>query len=52
MRYNSATDIFIHTNNNTLTKNSFDEYTNGTITIVYHDLSNIHPFYLSWKCIL
>jgi hypothetical protein len=48
--YNSATDIFIHTNNNTLTKDSFDEYTNGTITIVYHDLSNIHPFYLSWKC--
>lgn len=49
-RYNYETDIFIHTNNNELTVDIFTKYTNGKISIVFHDLSNIHPFYLTWKC--
>jgi hypothetical protein len=28
----------------------FNNYNNGNIEIIYHDLSNIHPFYLTWKC--
>ena len=28
----------------------FNEYTNGSITIICHDLTGIHPFYLTWKC--
>jgi hypothetical protein len=28
----------------------FNNYTNGCIKIIYHDLSNIDPFYLTWKC--
>jgi hypothetical protein len=28
----------------------FNNYTNGYIKIIYHNLSNIHPFYLTWKC--
>ena len=48
-KYESITDIFIHTNKN-LQEDSFNKYTNGLIQIIYHDLSNIHPFYLTWKC--
>lgn len=49
-KYEFYTDLFIHTNSTTLKKESFDKYTNGTINIICHDLSNIHPFYLTWKC--
>jgi hypothetical protein len=49
-KYEHTTDIFIHTNNNNLTTNVFSKYTNGTINIVWHDLSKIHPHYLTWKC--
>ena len=49
-KYEYTTDIFIHTNNICLEKSAFNEYTNGCITIICHDLSNIHPFYLTWKC--
>ena len=49
-KYEYTTDIFIHTNNICLEKTAFHEYTNGCITIICHDLSNIHPFYLTWKC--
>ena len=49
-KYEYTTDIFIHTNNINLEKTTFNNYTNGCITIIYHDLSNINPFYLSWKC--
>jgi len=49
-QYKYTTDIFIHTNNIDLHKGMFNNYTNGYIEIIYHDLSNIDPFYLSWKC--
>ena len=49
-KYEFYTDLFIHTNSNILKKESFDEYTSGNINIICHDLSNIHPFYLTWKC--
>ena len=28
----------------------FNKYTNGILNIIYHDLTNINPFYLTWKC--
>ena len=49
-KYEHTTDIFIHTNDADLNENAFNKYTNGIIKIIYHDLSNIHPFYLTWKC--
>ena len=48
--YLYKTDLYIHTNNKDLSINTFNNYTNGTINIIYHDLSNIHPYYLTWKC--
>jgi hypothetical protein len=48
-KYECITDIFIHTNKN-LQEDSLNKYTNGLIQIIYHDLSNINPFYLTWKC--
>ena len=29
--------------------NSLNEYKNGLINIIYHDLSNENPFFLTWK---
>ena len=49
-KYEFITDIYIHTNSKILKKEYFIEYTNGTINIIYHDLSSIHPYYLTWKC--
>ena len=49
-KYECVTDIFIHTNNSNLQESAFNKYTNGVIKIIWHDLSNINPFYLSWKC--
>jgi len=49
-QYDHPTDIFIHTNNPDLQASDFDRYTNGTIQIVWHDLTGIHPYYLTWKC--
>lgn len=49
-KYEYMTDIFIHTNNIDLHKGMFNNYTNGYIKIIYHDLLNTHPFYLTWKC--
>ena len=49
-KYEYITDIFIHTNFIDLQKEMFNNYTNGYIKIIYHDLTNIHPFYLTWKC--
>lgn len=49
-KYECITDIFIHTNNKDLMESTFIKYTNGNIKIIYHDLSNINPFYLTWKC--
>ena len=49
-KYEYTTDIFIHTNNINVQEGMFTTYTNGNIKIIYHDLSNIHPFYLTWKC--
>lgn len=48
--YELPTDIFIHTNSISLNETNFTKYTNGVIKIIYHDLSNIDPFCLSWKC--
>ena len=48
--YKYKTDIFIHTNNNELSSENFIKYNNGLINIIFHDLSNIHPYYLTWKC--
>ena len=49
--YSYKTDIFIHTNV------AFDlnfeyknKYTNGKVEVIFHDLSNENPFYLTWKC--
>ena len=49
-KYEYTTDIFIHTNNINLQERMLNNYNNGYIKIIYHDLSNIHPFYLTWKC--
>ena len=49
-KYELVTDVFIHTNNDGLTKEAFNDYSNGSLSIIYHDLSNTHPFYLTWKC--
>lgn len=49
-KYEYPTDIFIHTNVAILNECMFSEYKNGLIKIIYHDLSHIHPFYLTWKC--
>jgi hypothetical protein len=48
--YKYETDIFIHTNNKDLCENNFINYKNGLINIIFHDLSNINPYYLTWKC--
>lgn len=48
--YMYRTDIFIHTNNNSIPVDLFHTYTNGSINLVYHDLSGIHPFLLTWAC--
>jgi hypothetical protein len=48
--YEFTTDIYIHTNNISLNEYSINKYTNGCIKIIYHNLSNIHPYYLTWKC--
>jgi hypothetical protein len=49
-KYEYTTDIYIHTNVADLEESVFNKYTNGCIKIIYHDLSNINPFYLTWKC--
>ncbi len=49
-KYKFTTDLYIHTNSITLKTEDLNEYTNGSINIIYHDLSNINPFYLTWKC--
>ena len=49
-KYDYITDIFIHTNNKDLHSSALTKYTNGSIQVIYHDLSNIHPYYLTWKC--
>ena len=49
-KYEYTTDIFIHTNSIDLQEGMFNNYTNGYIKIIYHDLANINPFYLTWKC--
>jgi len=49
-KYEYTTDIYIHTNVSYLQEGTFNKYVNGYIKIIYHDLSKIHPFYLTWKC--
>jgi len=49
-KYECITDIFIHTNNINLEEDYFNKYINGSLKIIKHDLSNEHPYYLTWKC--
>jgi hypothetical protein len=46
--YEIETDIFIHTNNPNLQVTNLNAYTNGKLEIVYHDLTHIHPYFLTW----
>lgn len=48
--YKLPADIFIHTNKQDLTITNFHTYKNGTISIIWHDLSKIDPHLLTWKC--
>jgi len=48
--YEIETDVFIHTNKKDLSNELFGEYTNGVLHVIYHDLTGINPFYLTWKC--
>ena len=48
-KYPYITNIFIHTNY-PFSSNLLVPNTNGTTTIVTHDLGKEHPFYLTWKC--
>lgn len=47
--YDHTTDIFVHTNNIHVNRETFDDYSNGSLTVVHHDLSTCHPFMLTWK---
>ena len=49
--YPFETDIFVHTNiEGGLTTAMFqEENRNGTVEVVSHDLTGIHPWYLTWK---
>jgi len=49
-KYDFETDLYIHTNNEIFKKEDLNDYTNGNINIIYHNLNNIHPYYLTWKC--
>lgn len=49
-KYSFVTDIFIHTNNFDFSINQLHESHNGSVSIIYHDLIDEHPFYLTWKC--
>jgi len=49
-KYQYKTDIYLHTNNTDLLIDRFNTYTNGTFQIIYHDLTNIDPFKLTWVC--
>jgi hypothetical protein len=44
-KYPFTTDVFIHTHKK-FSKDKLVEYTNGSLNIIFHDLSGIHPFYL------
>jgi len=48
--YEYTTDLFIHTNTLDVHESTFTKYTNGSIKIIYHDVSTIDPFLLTWKC--
>ena len=48
--YKIETDIFIHTNKPNLQVSDFNSYTNGKLEIVYHSLTDIHPYCLTWMC--
>ena len=49
-KYPHLTDIFIHTNGEFLLLHHLNNYTNGNIKIIYHDLVGINPHFLTWKC--
>lgn len=45
--YEIYTDIFIHTNKKDLLEEIFNKFENGLLKIIYHDLSDENPFYLT-----
>ena len=49
-QYKWESDVFIHTNNPYLSAENFNQCTNGSLHVIFHDLSNEHPFFLTWKC--
>jgi len=49
-KYKIPADVFIHTNSATLTPDTFISYTNGVVRVIYHDLSNTNPHFLTWNC--
>lgn len=46
--YDDKTDIYIHTNK-VFSANILGEYYNGKLEMVVHDLSQVHPWFLTWK---
>jgi hypothetical protein len=46
--YKYTTDIFIHTNQ-VFEYKLLQEYKNGSLNVIVHDLTDIHPFKLTWK---
>jgi len=48
--YKYTTDIFIHTNNSEFCVECLTKYSNGSIHVVHHDLTDEHPHLLTWKC--
>jgi hypothetical protein len=49
-KYLYETDIFIHTNFAGFNIDGLLLYTNGRLTAIYHDLTGINPFLLTWGC--
>jgi hypothetical protein len=49
-QYLYETDIFIHTNYSGFNIDGLLLYTNGQLTMIYHDLTGINPFLLTWGC--
>jgi hypothetical protein len=49
-KYKLTTDIFIHTNDKAFKKEKLVSYKNGSLEIIWHDISGEDPHNLAWKC--
>jgi hypothetical protein len=47
--YICYTDIFIHTNSREFNESMVHTNMNGNIYVIYHDISNEHPYFLTWR---